>query len=88
MIWSDADGMEDNSRRLSEEGEDSAKKARDTACDKVNEWTAPIRSHDITRDSKLCSQPLIFIVLSENFSLKVERDEFINLCIDRYLICL
>ena len=30
MIWSDADGMEDNSRRLSEEGEDSAKKARDT----------------------------------------------------------
>jgi hypothetical protein len=30
MIWSDADGMEDNSRRLSEEGEDSAKKAKDT----------------------------------------------------------
>jgi hypothetical protein len=30
MIWSDTDGMEDNSRRLSEEGEDSAKKARDT----------------------------------------------------------
>ena len=44
----------------------------------VNEWTAPTRSHDITRDSKLCSQPLIFIVLSENFSLKVERDEFIK----------
>jgi hypothetical protein len=30
MIWNDADGMEDNSRRLSEEGEDSAKKAKDT----------------------------------------------------------
>ena len=30
MLWSDSDGMEDNSRRLSEEGEDSAKKARDT----------------------------------------------------------
>ena len=27
---------------------------------------------------KICSQPLIFIVLSENFSLKVERDEFIK----------
>jgi hypothetical protein len=30
MIWNDADGMEDNSRRLSEEGEDLAKKAKDT----------------------------------------------------------
>ena len=30
MIWNDADRMEDNSQRLSEEGEDSAKKARDT----------------------------------------------------------
>ena len=30
MIWSDADGMEDNSWRLSEEGEDAAKKVKDT----------------------------------------------------------
>ena len=30
MIWNDADRMEDNSRRLSEEGEDSAKKVKDT----------------------------------------------------------
>jgi hypothetical protein len=30
MIWSDSDIMEDSSRRLSEEGEDSAKKVRDT----------------------------------------------------------
>jgi hypothetical protein len=30
MIWNEADRMEDNSRRLSEEGEDSAKKAKDT----------------------------------------------------------
>ena len=57
-----------------------------TACDKVNEWTGPTRSHDITHDSKLCSQPLIFIVLSENFSLKVERDEFIKLSYSRNVL--
>jgi hypothetical protein len=28
MIWNDADRMEDNSRRLSEKGEESAKKAK------------------------------------------------------------
>ena len=55
MIWNDADRMEDNSRRLSEEGEDSAKKAKDTfsVCnDSVGCRCSPARGNpEVTRKS-------------------------------------